>query len=263
MTNAPRTKKQLREALEHAQVRLKFLGETLQEKQADLNTQAATLKALGAKPTKRTIGGFHSSQSFTTWDVSEIAASQRQLEKAVSKATEAAEAGTRRETLEKVIKALELSEYGYHKPGAYYYGFRTDGDQRPGHERLWADLTDALEVRAEKKAAEERQATEKKVAGLTKSSFVDGGFVPTYAVALSDSDRELIRTIQDTHVKIATEVPRTVTVDKPEPKKKPVSSIKLDPEKVARRAEKAAAEAKKTAKQRAEETLAAKKEAKK
>lgn len=207
MTNAPRTKKQLREALEHAQVRLKFLDETLQEKQADLYTQAATLKALGAKPTKRTIGGFHSSRSFTTWDVSEIAASQRQLEKAVEPAATQA----RRETLEKVIDGLKLGEYDYREPGAYYYGFRTDGDQRPGHERLWADIQTALKVRAERKEDAEREATEKKVAGLTKPKAFENTFSFTFVPA-TDADRP-------------EKAPKggTRPVDKPEPKKKPAA----------------------------------------
>lgn len=92
-------------------------------------------------------------------------------------AAEQAEAETRRETLETVIQALELREYGYHGAGEYCYGGYTGVDKRPGHERLWDDLQTALKVRAERKTQDEADATEKKVAGLTKKAEASRYFV--------------------------------------------------------------------------------------
>lgn len=80
------------------------------------------------------------------------------------------QAGTRRETLAAVIDALQIkSDYG----------------RAATPDALWADIQVALEVRAERKNAEQRDATEAKVSKIGKApAFATGGVIsglPTYA----------------------------------------------------------------------------------
>lgn len=104
-------------------------------------------------------------------------------------------AETRRETLEKVIEALELPGYS---TGGILHG---DGwYTKPGHERFWDDIETALEVRAERKRQDDREDIEKKVAGLASpkstfslSFFPIGDFdrqAPKKKPAKSDTDKK-------------------------------------------------------------------------
>lgn len=85
---------------------------------------------------------------------------------------------TSRETLKAVIEALELK--GYHRPTDPFSSILDERPDRtePDPERFWTDLRTALEVRAEKKRAEERTATEKKVADLLRRDSFSFSFVP-------------------------------------------------------------------------------------
>jgi hypothetical protein len=95
----------------------------------------------------------------------------------------------RQYTLQTVIDALELRQYGAKRDrsdGLSFYTILSESINGP--ERLWSDLQTALEVRAEKKAAEERRATEAKVAGIARrpdgsAFFISGdtiGFDPAF-----------------------------------------------------------------------------------
>lgn len=94
-----------------------------------------------------------------------------------------AEANTRRDTLQTVINALQLKQYL--SPIPRFHSRFTDGYD-DAIDAFWADLHVALTVRSERKAAERRDATEAKVAGLVGIDI-------------------------DTAVKVAAGVPRTVT----------------------------------------------------
>lgn len=72
----------------------------------------------------------------------------------------------RRETLEKVIEALEIDEY---RDGAYtiFGNLFTNGPER-GSDRFWSDITTALRVRAEDAEAEADEAAEARIAAITR-----------------------------------------------------------------------------------------------
>lgn len=73
------------------------------------------------------------------------------------------QAGTRRETLGAVIDALQI---------------KSDHGRAATPDALWADIQVALEVRAERKNAEQRAATEAKVSRLqNRPAFANGGLV--------------------------------------------------------------------------------------
>lgn len=83
-------------------------------------------------------------------------------------------AQTRRETLEKVIDALEIKGY---KTISYNLALISDGNiedlMKPGPDRFWDDINTALEVREADKHAETQRKIAEKVAGLAKR---DSGF---------------------------------------------------------------------------------------
>lgn len=156
MTTTLRTRKQLRVALQSAKNEAIALRQAILW--ADLGLEGSARSYFGPTHHNYYVRG---------------AITQGSLDAAVKQA----QAATRRETLGAVIEGLQLKDYGYHAPGAYYFGGLTA--DKPGHERLWNDIQAALEVRAEKKREDERQATEKKVAGLTKPE------VDNFAVTLN------------------------------------------------------------------------------
>ncbi|WP_288120811.1 hypothetical protein [Microbacterium sp. 69-7] len=78
---------------------------------------------------------------------------------------------TRQETLETVLKALDLP--GYRANGGMFHPFDASKTRiNYPTDRFWADLTTTLEVRAERKAADERAATEAKIADLGKQAGI-------------------------------------------------------------------------------------------
>lgn len=101
-------------------------------------------------------------------------------------------AHARRETLSKVIEALEIRGYATTKPtlealiSGSYGAAQALGES--GADRLWRDINTALEVRAEQKRADERQATAKKVARLTKQDGFGDVFSLTFIPASDDFD---------------------------------------------------------------------------
>ncbi|WP_217181608.1 hypothetical protein [Streptomyces sp. AC495_CC817] len=173
MTTTPRTRKQLREAL-----------------QTERNRYSALRGALSAAgiETRTTSSSFI--HSFFSEFITEV--TNAITDGAHARALEENTVAVRRETLEAVIKALQLQAYGYRDAsGIGLYHFGIDPDKRPGYERLWSDIQTALKVREEAKLAEERKKTEEKVAGLApKHAFAAGG-----TVSLSDADRDLLATI--------------------------------------------------------------------
>lgn len=179
----PRTRRQLRDKLhalrqenidlEHRvsshEIRVENLNQGNEQLQHDLVNASRALEKAGFLSTFGvTTIGVHGNLRSTHW---------YQPNEAAEKAARDAEAKTRAETLEAVIDALELRDYGYRADGDYYFPGLSLVDERPGHERLWADIQTALQVRAERKAADERAATEEKVAALVKrhnGGLIDG-----------------------------------------------------------------------------------------
>lgn len=96
---------------------------------------------------------------------------------------------TRQEVLETVLKALELPGYRSNggtfldrfDPSKFKVNYPTD--------RFWADINTAIEVRAECKAADERAATEAKIADLNKRESKN------WTVELSQADIDLINSV--------------------------------------------------------------------
>ena len=152
------TKKQLREALQGAKAEARALRDAIHHAGFGTETvQAGWMYSVNLTGTQKTLRIGDS-----------IVSTQKQTNDAVGGVVKTAQDRTRREALEKVIEALELTEYGYHKPGAFYYGGYTNA--KPGHERLWSDIQTALEHREAEKRAETQRKTAERVAGLTKKS---------------------------------------------------------------------------------------------
>jgi hypothetical protein len=178
---------------------------------------AETQRSFG--PEGRPVYGYTPPKGFRAFTAETWAA---ELEERARQRTQVAEA-TRRETLEKVIEALELKEYGYHKPGSYYFGGGYTGvSPREGHERLWDDINTALDLRAERKSAETRAAAETRVKRLTKDAYAPGdriafifpndGAAPTVGVDLATGGSFAAAT----------------TLDKPKPAKKKAAKAKKE-----------------------------------
>lgn len=97
----------------------------------------------------------------------EDAAAEERVVIGVDYATPArSEAEIRRDTLEKVIEALELNEY---RDGTFtiFGNLFTNGPER-GSDRFWDDITTALRVRAEDAEAEADEAAEARIAAITR-----------------------------------------------------------------------------------------------
>ncbi len=126
-------------------------------------------------------------------EISQMQSSRTALKEAALEETRASNArtaeATRTETLKKVIEALELTQYGYVKSNSYYFG---GGIEQPGHERLWADIEAALELRAEEKHAKTREAADDRVRKLTHS--VTG---VASSITLSPSDVALLQKVSE------------------------------------------------------------------
>lgn len=160
--NAPRTRKQLRDALREAKDKANALRDAIHS--AGFGTE------------EEQIGWAHfvtlTGTQRTLFVDNTPVATQRQANDAVNAVTKAAVTATRREILEKVIEALELTQYAAKKPtleallSSSYGAAQTL--PRVGADRFWDDINTALEVREAEKHAATRAATEKRVAGLTK-----------------------------------------------------------------------------------------------
>ena len=183
------TKRQLRKALAEAEERARsnrLQGEVWEKRLYELREK---VRADGWEPV-HTSGGYLSIPL-----AGALTAPDREAEKAE----------VRREVLEKVIDALELSEY--RKKPSLEALFAAAGT-KPGVDRFWADINTALEVRAEKKRADERQATEEKVAGLAAQAAQAAQAPKAGGLSLSD-----ITAINNAIPSAAQ------SVDKPKPKK--------------------------------------------
>jgi hypothetical protein len=167
-------------------------------------------------------------------DAQRLAAEKQaaQHERDIASAREEAASASRRETLGAVIEALEIK--GYPTTSGIYDSLisaQSDIDkmlalhtEREGvinaHvDRFWDDIQTALQVRAEKKRADEREATEYKIASLVRkepaqrtsgvyvgstratgsplAAFIDGSAEPAVSktVQLSEEDRALLENV--------------------------------------------------------------------
>lgn len=190
MTTAPRTRRQLREALAQAVSDREEAGRRVEAHEIRIEDKDATIDQLSwelrdAEKALRTAGfegrrgaprvlkaGVHDSIDWLR-PGDPLVATQETLDAAVAEARR----GTLTETLRTVIDALELTQYGArraHSDGRSFYTILSESIDGP--ERLWADLQTALQVRAEKKATAERAETEAKVSGIARrpngSAFV-------------------------------------------------------------------------------------------
>lgn len=164
MTNAPRTRRQLREALEQEKKR----REVAEKGSSEGWKEASRLEyAIERANLKVSDGGPHS----------QIIGLGAFIDKAATDARTA--------TLQTVVDALQLREYGYADSGLRI--------ARKGPDDLWNDLKAALKVREDRKHAETQAAIEKKVAGLTKSDklVVDGAISPN-AIRAGDAFYEAL-----------------------------------------------------------------------
>jgi hypothetical protein len=104
---------------------------------------------------------------------------QRDIDAAVEK--------SRLDTLTAVIDALELSEYGYQRPGDGFAYPAVSNPRSPyfnpgpaGPERLWSDIETAIALRAEKKTDADRQAAAERINRVKPTRlFAMGGYTGT------------------------------------------------------------------------------------
>lgn len=182
MTNTPRTRRQLREALGFE----KQMNARLEARAAELRTLLdkiePKLEADGWKATRQPgIVVVSMSSDKTTyppavdWNAPDrVAAEQRVVAQAVK--------DVRRETLATVIEALEIRGYDAGLTG-------TIGGSKPlkrhhDTERFWADIQTAIGVREEKRVADERTATEARVAGLGRGQYPLSFVIPADSINL-------------------------------------------------------------------------------
>lgn len=132
---------------------------------------------------------------------------------------EEAQLSTRREALASVITALDIKGY---TTGGYVGGAR-GGERIHDVDRFWVDIQTALEVREEKRVADERAATEKKVAGLVT------GVQPLTFAFPSEPLRDLLGSgrIVVTDDGVGSSYGSS-TLPKPTPKKKPTKKKSED-----------------------------------
>lgn len=157
-TKTPRTRRQLREALQRKRDELSALQHALRIAGVETRTEKTTYLGGYTECDTRVVDS--GPKRYTQEDVDAI------KEKCVAEA--------RRETLQTVIEALQLREYGYRESGLRIVN--------KGPDEFFADLQAALKVREDRKHAETQAAIEKKVAGLTKKPFENTfsfTFVPT------------------------------------------------------------------------------------
>ncbi|WP_406245873.1 hypothetical protein ACI7YT_12595 [Microbacterium sp. M] len=157
----PRTRRQLREALEQSQQSRDSWEKSFNELAEQYDALLDQAEADGWNPVHAVGGSFQGQVIGRT--APDRAAEKRAIEDA-----------TRRETLEKVIDALELRDYGYTADDYYpAIAILRDGKQIKHHERLWEDINTALEVREADKHAKTRRAIAGNIAKLAKR---DSGF---------------------------------------------------------------------------------------
>lgn len=180
MTNpTPRTRKQLRHALEDARHELEITQSERERAQSRAGNFEAQMDAANW-PRERPAGAgiwlggeyphIPGEEFARRIAARETAANEKSARAAESwandlrTAADLAREEARRSTLAAVIKALQITGYGVlttailNRPETQVTHHATD--------HFWADIQTALEVREEKRAADERAATEKKVAGL-------------------------------------------------------------------------------------------------
>lgn len=172
MTNpTPRTRRQLREALSSATAQLRVA-----EHRADGAEKA--LDRHGFKQTQRArvgieVGWLAPEDSWTRKPDAPLLFTADEHEKIVERRVAEAVNGARRGTLAAVVRALNISGYR-----GNLINIQDDSKNRIDTDRFWADIQTALEVREEKRAAEERTATEKKVADLLRRDSANFFIVP-------------------------------------------------------------------------------------
>lgn len=107
-------------------------------------------------------------------------ARSKNLEATIQVAAEKARKDARRDAFQLVIDALELD--GYKRANIPLLHLISDPNAPAATERLEADLRTALRVRAEKKAAADDAATERRIGALTKpgNSFARGSSAPFF-----------------------------------------------------------------------------------
>lgn len=156
MTNEPRTRRQLREALQQATVRNANLKDAQTEYIRDLQADSFSLGRATSELKKLGYRVVDEHKEYL----------QREVQRFEAPEELPAAAEARRETLQAVIDALQLT--GYAQFALANEKALGGGAVKTRHdtERFWADIQVALEVRAERKRAEERKATEAKIAGL-------------------------------------------------------------------------------------------------
>lgn len=160
------------------------------------------------------IAGYDRDEAYTV-ELPEGATLQTQTDRdEYAKQMEKAREDARREALQTVIDALKLKDYGYHEPGEYFFSL-SFGDAPT--DRLWADLQKTLEVRAQRKAQADAEATEARVSRLGQKESEGGVFSLTFRpVAVDDADNPDPEFVENTvtAVKLADAAERTKKASK-------------------------------------------------
>lgn len=211
VTKAPRTRRQLREALEAetaARVRAEVEIESNKTAAATEKQENRRLRSdlAGAESALNKIGYERSIERSIAADMGLLAPREQwqpkqgltptlttaEHEKILDQRVGEAIDATRASTLQAVLTALTIKGYERHGyPRINPETFETE-QVTLGHDtqRFWADIQTALEVREEKRAADERAATEKKVARLAPaqqlSLFFPSDGLQAAAVKASD-----------------------------------------------------------------------------
>lgn len=216
MSAEPKTRRQLREALRNARAETRALRGAIHD--AGISYESSW------------------SVSFGTYRDIDVTLKGITTKETLNAAVEAARAETRRYTLQTVIDALELRDYRRSTDPLSSLLDRRPDRTEPDPDRFWSDLQTALEVRAEKKTADARAATEAKVAGIARHPNGSGFFVlgdmagfdpafPRVADLLKREDASWLNLISDpgaggSSYSAATTLPKPAAAAKKSAKKK-------------------------------------------
>jgi hypothetical protein len=144
---------------------------------------------------------------------------------------DAAAQQSRLDALAAVIDALELTDYGYQRPGGLRFAYPAVdvrgalGLGPKGPERLWSDIETALALRAEDRARADRRVVETRIRRITKPHpLATGGYTGSVHASQISVDALSAASIS----KLAEQIRTKVVVDpKPEPaSKKPKAKKK-------------------------------------
>ena len=195
-TDAPRTRRQLREALSQHRFQLATLSQYANYLEDTLRQLGATQRSWITRGT-----GYAPDITTSTWDLPAQPAgepkvlTQAEHEKVITALVGEAAVSTRRETLTAVIDALQIAG---HESG----WLLEDPDT------FWAEIQTALDVRAEEKKAAERKRIAEKVDGLRKRTQPLLGFdaatgVEVFASIHDDGRIQIDRVTEPTPTKVA------------------------------------------------------------